>query len=166
MLALRTSPQPFGVAEGERIARESYGLAVSASPLPGERDCNFRLRAADLPGAGRHPPTPADTHEFVLKIQDLAADADSGDCLVSVLDHLAEQDPGLPVPRLFPTLDGEALGRFSRDGMDYTTCLVSYLPGQLLAGSSPGAVAAALVSGFGGRLVRPVQGPLTVPAEK
>jgi 4-aminobutyrate aminotransferase-like enzyme/Ser/Thr protein kinase RdoA (MazF antagonist) len=56
---------------------------------------------------------------------------------VSVLDHLAEQDPALPVPRLFPTQEGEAIGRFSRDGADYATCLLSFLPGQLLAGSRP-----------------------------
>ena len=114
----------MSAAEGERIARELYGLAVTVAPLPGERDCNFRLRTAD----GR---------EFVLKILEDAADPDSTDCLVSVLDHLAEQDPTLPVPRLFPTQNGEAVGRFSRDGIDYSTCLVSFLPGQLLARSPP-----------------------------
>ena len=124
MLALRTCQPSFGVAEGERIARDLYGLAVSVGALPGERDSNFRLRTAD----GR---------EFVLKIQDVAADAGSTGCLVSVLDHLAEQDPALPVPRLFPTQEGEAIGRFSRDGADYATCLLSFLPGQLLADSRP-----------------------------
>jgi 4-aminobutyrate aminotransferase-like enzyme/Ser/Thr protein kinase RdoA (MazF antagonist) len=124
LLALRTCQPSFGVAEGERIARDLYGLAVSVGALPGERDSNFRLRTAD----GR---------EFVLKIQDVAADAGSTGCLVSVLDHLAEQDPALPVPRLFPTQEGEAIGRFSRDGADYATCLLSFLPGQLLADSRP-----------------------------
>ena len=124
MLALRTCQPSFGVAEGERIARDLYGLAVSIGALPGERDSNFRLRTAD----GR---------EFVLKIQDVAADAGSTGCLVSVLDHLAEQDPALPVPRLLPTQEGEAIGRFSRDGADYATCLLSFLPGQLLADSKP-----------------------------
>jgi len=51
-------------------------------------------RGADAPGAA--------TREFVLKIHDVAVDAESTDCLVSVLDHLAEQDPALPVPRLSP----------------------------------------------------------------
>jgi 4-aminobutyrate aminotransferase-like enzyme/Ser/Thr protein kinase RdoA (MazF antagonist) len=124
LLALRTSQPSFGTAEGEHIARDLYGLAVSVSALPGERDTNFRLRTADA-------------REFVLKIQGVAADADSTGCLVSVLDHLAEQDPALPVPRLFPTLRGEAVGRFSRDQTDYATCLVSFLPGQLLTESRP-----------------------------
>jgi 4-aminobutyrate aminotransferase-like enzyme/Ser/Thr protein kinase RdoA (MazF antagonist) len=124
LLALRTCQPSFGFAEGERIARDLYGLAVSASALPGERDSNFRLRTAD----GR---------EFVLKIQEVAADAESTGCLVSVLDHLAEQDPALPVPRLFPAQNGEAIGRFSRDESDYAACLLSFLPGRLLAGSRP-----------------------------
>ncbi len=144
MLALRTSPQSFGVAEGERVARELYGLAASVSSLPGERDANFRLRTA--------------SGEFVLKIQDVATDADSSDCLVAVLDHIAEQDPGLPVPRLFPTQSGEAVGRFSRDGIDYATCLVSFLPGRLLAENSPSAAMLQNVGATLARLDRALQG--------
>jgi len=143
LLALRTSPPSFGIAEGERIARDLYGLAVSISALPGERDCNFRLRTADSPGA--------EAREFVLKIVDVAADAQSTDCLVAVLDHLAEQDPTLPVPRLFPTQRGDAVGRFSRDGTEYAACLVSFLPGRLLAESIPGT---ALLNNVGATLAR------------
>jgi 4-aminobutyrate aminotransferase-like enzyme/Ser/Thr protein kinase RdoA (MazF antagonist) len=116
------------LAEAERIARDLYGLAVSVSALPGERDSNFRLRTAEAPAAA--------PREFVLKIG-LGKDADSTDCLVRVLDHLAEQDPALPVPRLLPTQQGEAVGRVARDGIDYSTCLMSFLPGRLLAESSP-----------------------------
>ncbi len=146
MLALRTSPQSFGVAEAERLARELYGLAGSGSVLSGERDSNFHLRTAEPP-ADRSPVT----REFVLKIQDIGTDADSNDCLVRVLDHVSEQDPGLPVPRLFPTLRGEAVGRFNRDGIDYATCLVSYLPGRLLADTVPGT---ALLQNTGATLAR------------
>jgi 4-aminobutyrate aminotransferase-like enzyme/Ser/Thr protein kinase RdoA (MazF antagonist) len=128
----------LGLAEGERIALESYGLAVSVSPMPGERDCNFRLRTADA-------------REFVLKVLDAASDPGSADCLVTVLDHLAEQDPTLPVPRLFPTQRGDAVGRFSRDGTDYATCLVSFLPGRLLAHSEAGT---ALLHAMGATLAR------------
>jgi 4-aminobutyrate aminotransferase-like enzyme/Ser/Thr protein kinase RdoA (MazF antagonist) len=139
LLALRTSPPSIGIAEGERMARDLYGLAVSISPLPGERDCNFRLRTADS------------RREFVLKVLHAAADAESTDCLVRVLDHLAEQDPTLPVPRLFPTLQGEAVGRFNRDGVDYATCLVSFLPGRLLSESPP---STALLHEVGAALAR------------
>jgi 4-aminobutyrate aminotransferase-like enzyme/Ser/Thr protein kinase RdoA (MazF antagonist) len=142
LLALRTSPPSFGIAEGERIARDLYGLAVSIGALPGERDCNFRLRTADSGVSGR---------EFVLKVLHAAADAESTDCLVRVLDHLSEQDPTLPVPRLFPTLQGEAVGRFNRDGVDYATCLVGFLPGRLLSESPP---SAALLQNVGATLDR------------
>jgi 4-aminobutyrate aminotransferase-like enzyme/Ser/Thr protein kinase RdoA (MazF antagonist) len=138
LLALRTSPPSFGIAEGERIARDFYGLAGSLHALPGERDCNFRL-------------TCVDAREFVLKILDGASDAESTDCLVRVLDHLAEQDPALPVPRILPTLQGKAIGRFARDGIDYASCLVSFLPGRLLGDSSP---SDALLYHVGGTLAR------------
>jgi 4-aminobutyrate aminotransferase-like enzyme/Ser/Thr protein kinase RdoA (MazF antagonist) len=161
LLALRTSPPSFGTAEGEHIARDLYGLAVSISALPGERDSNFRLRTADAPGVdvlGVDVPDAAAPdagtvggRDFVLKILDVATDAQSTDCLVSVLDHLAEQDPTLPVPRLFPTQQGEAVGRFSRDGTEYATCLVSFLPGQLLIESSP---SPALLQNMGATLAR------------
>ena len=128
MLALRTARPSLRLAEAERIARDLYGLAVSVSVLPGERDNNFRLRTAEAPAAA--------PREFVLKIG-VAADADNTDCLVRVLDHLAEQDPALPVPRLLPTQQGDAVGRVARDGIDYSTCLMSFLPGRLLAESSP-----------------------------
>jgi 4-aminobutyrate aminotransferase-like enzyme/Ser/Thr protein kinase RdoA (MazF antagonist) len=130
------------LAEAERIARDLYGLAVSVSALPGERDSNFRLRTAEAPAAA--------PREFVLKIG-LGADADSIGCLVSVLDHLAEQDPTLPVPRLLPTQQGEAIGRVARDGIDYSTCLMSFLPGRLLAQSSP---SMSLLQNMGATLAR------------
>jgi len=135
---LRSSPPPLRPADGERIAREIYGLAGSVGTLPGERDCNFRLRTADA-------------REFVLKVLDVASDPDSADCLVSVLDHLAEQAPTLPVPRLIPTLKGEAVGRYTRDAVDYAVCLVSFLPGRLLAESPPNAV---LLRGMGETLAK------------
>ena len=152
LLALRTSPPSLRPAEAERIARDLYGLAVSISPLPGERDCNFRLRTADAQcvparGAAARGVT---TREYVLKVLD-AAETESTGCLVGVLDHLAEQDPALPVPRLFPTQRGEAVGRFSRDGIDFDTLLVSFLPGALVTGSPP---RTALLQNMGSTLAR------------
>jgi 4-aminobutyrate aminotransferase-like enzyme/Ser/Thr protein kinase RdoA (MazF antagonist) len=99
-------------------------LAGSIGALPGERDRNFRLRTADA-------------REFVLKLLDVVSDPGSADCLVSVLDHLAEQDPTLPVPRLIPTLRGEAIGRFTREGVNYAVCMVTFLSGRLLTESPP-----------------------------
>ena len=155
MLALRTAPPSLLLAEAERVARDLYGLAVAIEPLPGERDCNFRLRTADAaPDGGTGPAA----REFVLKILDLANGADSADCLVGALDHLAEQDPTLPVPRLLPTQLGEALGRFNRDGIDYATCLVSFLPGRLFRDTPASAALLRNVGGVLARLDRALQG--------
>jgi 4-aminobutyrate aminotransferase-like enzyme/Ser/Thr protein kinase RdoA (MazF antagonist) len=150
MLALRSSPPSLSVAEGERIARDLYGLAVSMHPLPGERDCNFHARTADTPGV--------DAREFVLKILDLSADAPSVDCLVQVLRHVAEADPSLPVPRLIPTEQGNDVGRFERDGVAYATCLLTFLPGRLLSGASPDGVLLHEVGAVLARLDRALQG--------
>jgi 4-aminobutyrate aminotransferase-like enzyme/Ser/Thr protein kinase RdoA (MazF antagonist) len=97
----------------------------TARGLPGERDCNFRLSTAD----GR---------EYVLKIIDLEAGPETIDCQLSVLRHLAQQDPSLPVPRVFPTTLGEDTGMvIGQDGIKYTTCLVGFLPGRMLAEVAP-----------------------------
>lgn len=113
-------------------------MAGSIAALPGERDCNFRLRTADA-------------REFVLKVLDVVSDHGSADCLVSVLDHLAEQDSTLPVPRLIPTLKGEAIGRFTREHTDYAVCMVSFISGRLLTESAP---TPELLRGMGTTLAR------------
>jgi len=121
---LRSAPPVFGVTEAERVARELYGLAVTVSSLSGERDCNFHARTAD-------------GQEYVLKIVDGAADPRTTECQVRVLRHIAEQDPTLAVPRLHATMAGADLGSVTRDGLTYSSCLLSYLPGRLLSDCAP-----------------------------
>jgi len=89
--------------------------------------------------------------EFVLKVQGVAGDADSNDCLVEVLDPWRSKIPRSRLPRLFPTQQGEAIGRVVRDGIEYATCLVSFLPGRLLTESTP---SAALLQNVGATLAR------------
>ena len=105
MLALRTSPPEFTEAQVERIARDTYGLAVSVRSLPGERDRNFHLHYRRSAG---------------LRAQDfwiLNSSPQATDCQLRVLEHLAEQDPSLPVPRIFPTALGGEIGTISgREG--------------------------------------------------
>jgi 4-aminobutyrate aminotransferase-like enzyme/Ser/Thr protein kinase RdoA (MazF antagonist) len=124
LIALRTSPPSFSVAEGERIARDSFGLAVQAAPLHGERDCNLHLRTAR---------TASPSGEYVLKIMDVAADAAAVECLGSALEWLAEQDSALAAPRILPSQAGEIISRFSRNGVPYAACLLSFVPGTLLS---------------------------------
>ncbi len=145
MLALRTSPPVFAIAEAEQIARDCYGLAVAVQPLSGERDCNFRL-------------CDADRREYLLKIIDREASPEAIDCQIRVLRHLAEADPALPVPRIHATRQGEAVASIRRDDGGYTACLMGYLPGRLLGQRAP---AAALLRNLGdvlARLDRALQG--------
>jgi 4-aminobutyrate aminotransferase-like enzyme/Ser/Thr protein kinase RdoA (MazF antagonist) len=138
LLALRTSPPVFTEAQVERIARDTYGLAVTVRSLPGERDRNFHLQTADR-------------REFVLKILDFHSSPEAMDCQLRVLEHLAEQDPGLPVPRVYPTALGGEIGTVAGREGSYATCLMGYLPGVLLADGSPDA---ALLDNLGETLAR------------
>ena len=148
MLGLRTASPSLSVAEAERVARDLYGLAVSVGVLPGERDCNFLLRTGDGASAAVGGAAP---REFVLKVQDLRTDPEGPDCLVRVLDHVAQQDPVLPVPRPYPTLQGQEVGRIAVDGIDCATCLLSFLRGRRLLEVAP---SAALLQSVGGALAR------------
>jgi len=145
LLALRTSAPVFSGAQAERVARDLYGLAVSVRALPGERDCNFRVHTADR-------------REYVLKILDLGAGTDTTDCQIRVLRHLAEQDPTLPVPRVFPTTQGEEVGKIEADQGVYSTCLMGYLPGRMLAESEPDAPLLGNLGATLARLDRALQG--------
>jgi 4-aminobutyrate aminotransferase-like enzyme/Ser/Thr protein kinase RdoA (MazF antagonist) len=107
-------------------------------PLSGERDCNFRLRDANQ-------------REYVLKILDREATPEAMDCQIRVLRHLAEADPTLPVPRVYATAQGAQLGTIQKDDGSYTTCLMGYLPGQLLGQRAP---AVALLHNLGDMLAR------------
>ena len=145
MLALRTARAIFTLPEAERIAREHYGIVACVHPLPGERDANFHLRGAD----GR---------EHVLKIIDPEASPETTDCQLRVLRHVAEQDPTLPVPRIFPTLRGEDAGKVEGAGGSYTVCLVGYLGGRLLSKQTPGPVLLENLGRTLARLDRALQG--------
>jgi 4-aminobutyrate aminotransferase-like enzyme/Ser/Thr protein kinase RdoA (MazF antagonist) len=70
----------MGPADAQRMARELYGLEAAATPLPGERDLNFRLDA--------------DGSRYVLKVHHDAADLSLED---AVLEHLHDV---AGVPRL------------------------------------------------------------------
>ena len=62
-------------AEATRVAREVYGVEASASPLPGERDLNFRLEADD--------------GSYVLKFHPLDADPAELELATAALEHVA-----------------------------------------------------------------------------
>jgi 4-aminobutyrate aminotransferase-like enzyme/Ser/Thr protein kinase RdoA (MazF antagonist) len=101
--------------EAERVAREAFGVAATASPLPGELDRNFRLR--------RH-----DGSSLVLKLHAPAADREALSLQDAVLAHLAAQGGA-------PRLLGSAVVRVG--GEERVARLLSWLEGRPWAEVEP-----------------------------
>jgi hydroxylysine kinase len=119
-----TTPRPeLGELDAEALARRLYGLELTAHPLTGERDRNFRMTARDG-GA------------FVLKVSNPAEDRAIVNLQTCVLNHLAHADAGLSVPRPVATLDGayETLITLD-DGRVSILRMLTYLPGLPLSQS-------------------------------
>ena len=126
------------------VAARAYGIEGSASALPGERDCNFRLDTAGGPLCLKvaHP---LDT-VAVVEMQALA------------LEHVGRVDPDVPVPRVVRTPGGDCVTDVDLDGSTHAVLLVSYLPGVT---SEPGRSSPAVRAAFGavlGRLDRALRG--------
>ena len=75
------------------FAQERYGLSGAWSALEGERDQNYRIKAAD-------------GSSVVFKVCHPAEGDAVLQCQAAALEHIAEADPTLPVPRLIRTRDG------------------------------------------------------------
>jgi hydroxylysine kinase len=104
-------------ARAQELAAEHYGLPVAAHRLDSERDQNFRLQTLD----GR---------EYVLKIANPAEDRAVTNLQTQALVHLATADPGLPIPRVFPALDGaQELDITFDDGSIRVVRLLSFMAG-------------------------------------
>ena len=107
------------------LARDLFGIAATARPLPSERDQNFLLET----GAGP---------EFVLKIAHAAEAREVLEAQNAALDHVARQDQSLRCPRLRATVAGEPIGRTrGPDGSQHFVRLLTYLPGHLLVEANP-----------------------------
>jgi 4-aminobutyrate aminotransferase-like enzyme/Ser/Thr protein kinase RdoA (MazF antagonist) len=113
------------VGEAQSLARDLYGLTCEARELPGEYDCNFHLRAGD----GR---------EFVLKCMHPARERAFIEMQCAALTHLAKSAAKLPLPRLQPTVKGEACGQWSdAAGESRFVWMLGFLPGGTLAHANP-----------------------------
>jgi len=120
----RLSP-PLTTHDAERLARELYGLDGAARSLPGELDDNFLLTCRD----GR---------AFVLKVLHPAREEALVDLQCRALEHLGRRAPHLTLPRVCPTLAGEAFtsapvgARAAR-----LVFMLTWVPGKTLAEARP-----------------------------
>jgi 4-aminobutyrate aminotransferase-like enzyme/Ser/Thr protein kinase RdoA (MazF antagonist) len=119
------TPQQVSRDEAVRLAREIYGLKVSAEPLPGEYDQNFHV-------------TTADGRAFVLKVTHPSRERSFVDLQCRALAHLADRAPGLSLPRVKPTQRGEPFTKVElKEGGGRWVWLLTFLPGKVLAQVRP-----------------------------
>ncbi len=94
LMALKSDPPDVSLHDISRLTHQQYGLEGNFQSLAGERDCNFLFHGDD----GR---------KLILKFSHPAESPAVLDFQCQALMHIAAQDPGLPVPRVYPTLNGD-----------------------------------------------------------
>ena len=134
MLLEERVAQPTTEAVAVELARDLYGLAVTAKELPGEYDDNFHLTALD--------DNPSQTRDeaggFVLKVMHPARERSFIDMQCRALHHLAQRAPKLTLPRVKPNRNGEAIAAVTgADGAPRLVWLLGYVPGTMLAKVRP-----------------------------
>jgi 4-aminobutyrate aminotransferase-like enzyme/Ser/Thr protein kinase RdoA (MazF antagonist) len=117
--------RPVSAEEAARLARDLYGLVVTARSLPGEYDDNFYLVAAD--GA-----------QYVLKVMHPARELAFIDLQCQALQHLAKYAEALVLQRVVPTQSGELQTEITAaDGTNRLVWLLTFVPGTVLAEVRP-----------------------------
>ena len=103
LMALKSDPPDISHHDVNRLALQQYGLEGRLQSLAGERDANFLLHVDD----GR---------KLILKFSHEAEDPAVLDFQCQALTHIAAQDPDLPVPRVYPALNGNNFQTVVLDG--------------------------------------------------
>src|SRR5258708_36323812 len=127
MLLEERVAQPTTETEAADLARELYGLDVTAKSLPGEYDDNFHLTLSHS--------NPRTTQEesaaagFVLKVMHPARGRSFIDMQCRALQHVAERAPQLTLPRVRLNRNGVALAAITgADGSQRLVWLLIFLP--------------------------------------
>src|SRR5882762_9633862 len=147
MLLEERVARPISEAEAIELARELYGLAVTAKALPGEYDDNFHLTPRDEAGAQPrlavplsnplHTKSEAAGAEFVLKVMHPARERSFIDMQCRALQHLAQCAPQLTLPRVILNRRGEAVAAVDADRTARLVWLLTYIPGTMLVKARP-----------------------------
>ncbi|TNF59888.1 MAG: hypothetical protein EP307_09555, partial [Rhodobacteraceae bacterium] len=119
MKFLKASPPKLDIDRLAARLRDDFDLGGTLTPLYSERDQNLRL-------------TDPSGRDWVVKVFNAQEPDDVIACQLGALRHLAQVDPGLPVPRHRPTRAGADLGLATdEDGRRWRLCVLSHLPGRL-----------------------------------
>lgn len=106
--------------EAESISREHFGITGTARSLTSERDRNFLIETAH-------------GDRFVLKVANAAEHPLITDLQTQALLHIAQTDPALLVPAVWPTRQGESAKLLTiASGTTHVVRVISYLDGKPL----------------------------------
>lgn len=133
------NPRPsFSSTEALELLRRHFGIEGELTPLPSERDLNFRVETSD----GR---------PLTFKIMNAAEPLSAIEFQAALLRHLEACDPSLTVPRIVPATGGEDYVLIDGSAGRHALRLVTYLPGRPLAEA---AKTPQILHGLGGLLGR------------
>ena len=114
------NPAPsFTAAQASKFAKFWFKETLDVSLLVSERDQNFLLKNNK-------------GDKFVLKIANEAETAEVLDFQNQVMEHMAKQDPSLPLPKVCLSLDKKQIHRLELNGNKHFVRMVDYLKGKLL----------------------------------
>jgi len=106
------------------IVSELYAIQASATPLPSERDQNFRITS--------------DREKYVLKIANSEESVRFLELQNQLVQFLSSQRIDLEFPRLVPAKTGETISRIKDEvGQEHFVRLLSWLDGDCLAQVQP-----------------------------
>ncbi|CCD02676.1 phosphotransferase [Azospirillum baldaniorum] len=121
---LTTAAPAISMEEAGAILQRWFGVAGTVRELSSERDRNFHIATPDGQG-------------YVLKFTNPAEPQPVTSFQTGAMQHVADRDPALPVPRVVPTLDGEAQAIVHIDGSAMVLRLLTYLEGTPLHAAPP-----------------------------
>lgn len=107
-----------------RFLAEKFGLTGTLSSLPGERDRNYRLDAAD-------------GSRYVVKVAHADEDPATIDLQHAALTRIADRAPDVTMPRVVPARSGGSIERFGIEGRDHLVRVLTWVAGVPLATVRP-----------------------------
>src|SRR6202048_1182281 len=136
MLLEERVAQPTTETKAADLARELYGVDVTAKSLPGAYADNFHL--TPLRDNSLHTKNESVGGGFVLKVMHPARGRSFIDMQCRALQHLAERAPQLTLPRVHLNKNGEPFAAIiAGEGSERLIWLLSYVPGTMLAKARP-----------------------------
>jgi 4-aminobutyrate aminotransferase-like enzyme/Ser/Thr protein kinase RdoA (MazF antagonist) len=112
-------PPQVGLVAAAEVLRTRYGIEAELRMLRSERDRNFLAITVD----GR---------ELVLKVSNSGDDPAQIAMESAAMRHVEQTDPGLPIPRILPAIDGEPVVLVeASDGRSHQVRLMTVMPGDV-----------------------------------